>query len=45
MSLSSSSSDPDRSSLGVFLWDGVGTEMALGPKRHLSLSLSFEPLR
>jgi len=29
----------------VLLWDVVGLEMVQGPKRHLSLSLSLEPLR
>jgi len=36
---------PGLVSQSVILWDMVGLEMVLGPKRHLSLSLSLEPLR
>jgi len=36
---------PGLLSQSVVLWDVVGLEMVLGPKRHLSLSLSLEPLR
>ncbi len=36
---------PGLVSQSVVLWDAVGLEMVLGPKRHLSLSLSLEPLR